>query len=293
MQQSRENYHDIYSDDTTSKSYFDKILTVASEKPFLTQEEEVSVFTELQTASEERKREIREDLTTRNMRLVMSIAKRFQNRGLELDDVFQAGILGLMHAIDKFDYTKGFRLSTYATWWIYQSVILEIHKTGKTIRIPVHVNGLMRKAHKFIETYDATHGRHPSVPEIAEALNVNKEDVENALEASRIQVLSTDRVVSEDGDLYDFLPSIEDDHTHAVFLKDVNAKIREALSGMTDTERYVIEHRYGLNGHPIESPGTIAIDLGIPRQRVLHIQGVAEKRLRRTGYFDAFKDNGE
>ena len=242
----------------------------------LTAAEEV----ELAKRIERGDRQAKERMINSNLRLVVSIAKRYQGHGLPLGDLIQEGIVGLNRAVEKFDWRRGFKFSTYATWWIRQACQRAISNQSRTIRVPAHVHERRAKLARIGRRLEAESGRKPTNDELAEATGYELQHVEEALAAVEASV-SLNQAVGEDGDgeLGDLFadpgaldPAEEADETLR------REAVRRALSTLPELERRVLELRYGFDGEqqPLEA---IERELGISRERVHKLEREAFARL--------------
>jgi RNA polymerase primary sigma factor len=302
-------------DDLDSQVSFDQIaiedtveiyLKEMSRVPLLTVQEEVTLAQNIKTGKEaqnelaslpakagldtrrpleeliEAGRQARDHIIKANTRLVVSIAKRYIGHGVPFLDLIQEGNLGLMKAVEKFEHLRGFRFSTYATWWIRQTITRAIADQGRTIRLPVHMTDRIRVLNRTSHEMEQNLGRPPTIPELAEKLELLPEKVQWLLEVARLPLSLESPVGDEDdSELGMFVEDeISPSPTQVVYNNMLRERVNQVLSTLTPREARILRLRFGLNEDRPYTLEEVGAKFGLTRERIRQIEGKALRRLR-------------
>jgi len=287
-EQNYESY--IYSDSSNTSNAMKMYLKEIEEYPMLSAKEEVELAKAIIDSSEEAK----EKFINANYRLVVSIAKRYRKESVDMLDLIQAGNIGLIKAVEKYDYKKGFKFSTYATWWIKQSITRYIDDCENTIRIPVHlhqrINFVKRKKQELANVLQ----REPSMEELAEVCELEVDKVLDILKRDK-NIVSLDTPIKEDEDssLVEFIPSdahFGDVVIHEVEQNNLREKIDEVLTDLSDQEQQVLRMRFGLDDDTPKTLEEIGKVFGVTRERIRQIEAKALRKLRHPSRSKKLRD---
>ena len=255
----------------------DKYLQEIGKEEMITVEEEVELAQKIRNGD----RKALERLTKANLRFVVSVAKQYQNQGLSLPDLINEGNLGLIKAAEKFDETRGFKLISYAVWWIRQSILQAIAEQSRLVRLPLNQVGSVNKINRILSKFEQENERKPSIEEISEQLDIPEDKVDEAITASGHHVsVDAPFIDGEENSLLDVL--VNSDAPMAdreLVAESLRAEINNALKCLNERERNVVEAFYGINQQELtlEEIGT---KFGLTRERVRQIREKAIRRLR-------------
>jgi RNA polymerase primary sigma factor len=236
----------------------------------------------------------RQRLIEKNLRLVVSVAKKYRGYGLPFEDLIQEGNIGLMKAVEKYDPDRGFRFSTYATWWIRQAVQRAVADKGRTIRVPVHMTEKIRKVSRAYNELSAEFEREPSDEEVAQRLDWNLEEVRLTMEAMP-DATSLDQPVGSDdassSQLGDFVEDERASDTPGEVMREMETEhLKEAIERLPERARYVLVRRYGLDDRNPATLAELGDELEISRERVRQLQREAERILKGGEYGRILRD---
>ena len=263
------------------------LMREARHWPLLTPDEEIELAKRIERGDLVAK----ERMVNSNLRLVMSIARRYQGQGLSMGDLVQEGTLGLIRAVEKFDWRKGFRFSTYATLWIRQSIQRGLENSGRTIRLPVHVGQRARKVARARRELTAKLGREPSDEEIAEETGLELELVLEAAKADR-EPTSLDLPVGDDGETsLGALIATDEAGPHEEVADTLRHEaVQKAIDTLPDKERTVIHLRFGTGGEPPQTLSEVGRRLGLSSTRARELEEQALRRLSRESSLAALRE---
>ncbi|WP_297133371.1 sigma-70 family RNA polymerase sigma factor [Terrisporobacter sp.] len=283
-----ENY--VFGDSSSASNAMKMYLKEIEEYKMLSPNEEIELAKDINDSIPEAK----EKFINANYRLVVSIAKKYRKENVDMLDLIQAGNIGLIKAVEKYDYKKGFKFSTYATWWIKQSITRYIDDCENTIRIPVHlhqrINFIKRKKQELSNELQ----REPSLDELAEVCDMEADKIIEILKRDK-NVVSLDTPIKEDEDssLVEFIPSdanLDDVVIHEVEQKNLREKIDELLTGLNEQEQKVLRMRFGLDDDDPKTLEEIGKVFGVTRERIRQIEAKAIRKLRHPSRLKQLKN---
>ena len=260
----------------TLRLYLNEINRV----PLLTAVEEVTLAKRVEARDES----ARMHLVDANLRLVVNVAKRYATGGLPLLDLIQEGNLGLMQAVDRFDWRRGFKFSTYATWWIRQAITRSLSNDSRTVRLPVHVVETLRKIRRITPDLATRLEREPTAEEIGAELDLNPDRVTEIVRAGR-SLMSLEQPVGEDGEeaLSDFVEDPDSDEPgDRMLVASLSGDVNKAMTILPDRERQILTMRFGLDGSEPWTLDDIGAHFGLTRERIRQLQVEALRKLERS-----------
>jgi RNA polymerase primary sigma factor len=220
----------------------------------------------------------------------VSIAKRYRNQGLPMSDLIQEGNIGLMIAVDKFDHSMGNRFSTYASWWIRQTITRALSQKSRTIRLPLHLSDQLRRINMANEILEQELGRDPTDIELSDRLDISAEQVRDTIDANP-QTISIETPVGEDSEFGDFIEDDQlpppDEAIHSIMLTDTIDRI---LTKLLPREAEILKLRFGLAGKPPQTLEQVGVALGLSRERIRQIERQALRQLRQPQFASMLRD---
>lgn len=280
-------FNSISKDDDLLQMYLKDVGKIK----LLTFKEEQFLGKTMQEKGKKEALNAKKQLVQANLRLVVSIAKRYIGQGVFFMDLVQEGSLGLIKAAEKYDYSRAFKFSTYATWWIKQTIIRAISNHAKTIRIPVHMNDKIRKYKKAFIELSFEMGREPTEKELAKTLGVNMKCLQSIKKAIIKEPISLDTPVTEDLNIQDYIadtsyraPDVETQHNS------LSSSLKNMLGALDDRERTILVHRFGINGETPKTLEQLGKILGFSKERIRQVENSALKKLRNKKELQHFKD---
>ena len=260
-----------------------KYLSHIGQGNLLTHQEEIDLSKRAKAGDQK----ARQRLIEKNLRLVVSVAKKYRGYGLPFEDLIQEGNIGLMKAVEKYDPERGFRFSTYATWWIRQAVQRAVADKGRTIRVPVHMTEKIRKMARTYNELSAEFERDPTDEEVAERLEWTIGEVRDVKDAMP-DAMSLNQPLSSEADSSELGELVEDERasdTPGTVMQEMeSAQLGEAIQRLPERNRYVLLRRYGLDSHEPATLAQLSDELGVSRERIRQLQREAERMLKSGEY---------
>jgi len=281
----------IFNQEFRANDILQMYLRDIGRKSMINAAEEIELGKKIREGKKEEAAIAKAKLVQANLRLVVSICKKYVGQGVLFMDLVQEGSLGLMRAAERFDYRRGFKFSTYATWWIRQTIIRCIANTSRTIRIPVHMSDKIRQYKKVKTVLTLELGREPSVNEIGKAMQIPSEKVSCVKKAMSREPMSLDLPIGEDLYLEDYVPDTEAVSPHVRAMDNLlHENIMEALSVLTEREQAILQERFGLSDGRSKTLEQLGKIFGFSKERIRQIEDIALKKLRDSKAIKHLKD---
>ena len=257
----------------------------------LKKDEELEIGKTIQEGDKNKSDIARKRLIQANLRLVVSIAKKYTGQGVLFMDLVQEGTLGLIKAVSRYDYSKGFKFSTYATWWIRQTIARAIANNSRVIRVPVHMIDKIRLVKKAIYELSYYTGKEPSIEELSQKINMSEKQIELVLNTIKMEPVSLDTPIADNLSLEDYVP--DDNYVSPeenVRKELLRTHIKLILKDLTVKERKIITERFGINGEKPKTLEQLGKDMGFSKERIRQIEATAIKKLRAKDNIKHLKD---
>ncbi len=284
-------HKEVFSQEFRANDILQMYLRDVGKKSMINAAEEIELGKKIKEGNKKEAEKAKSKLVQANLRLVVSICKKYVGQGVLFMDLVQEGSLGLIRAAERFDYRRGFKFSTYATWWIRQTIIRCIANTSRTIRIPVHMSDKIRQYKKIKTDLTLMLGREPSVEEISKKMQISPEKVSCVRKAMGREPISLDLPIGEDLYLEDYVPDAEAVSPHVRAMDSLlHQNIITALAVLTEREKEIIKERFGLNGGRGKTLEELGRIFGFSKERIRQIEDIAIKKLRDSHAIKHLKD---
>ena len=271
----------IFNQEFRANDILQMYLRDVGRKSMINAAEEIELGRKIREGKKEEAEIAKSKLVQANLRLVVSICKKYVGQGVLFMDLVQEGSLGLMRAAERFDYRRGFKFSTYATWWIRQTIIRCIANTSRTIRIPVHMSDKIRQYKKIKTILTLELGKEPSMQEIGKAMRLSAEKVACIKKAMSREPMSLDLPIGEDLYLEDYVPDTEAVSPHVRAMDNLlHENVMKALSILTEREQAILKERFGLNDGRSKTLEQLGRIFGFSKERIRQIEDIALRKLR-------------
>jgi len=281
----------IFNQEFRANDILQMYLRDVGRKSMINAAEEIELGKKIKEGKKEEAEIAKGKLVQANLRLVVSICKKYVGQGVLFMDLVQEGSLGLIRAAERFDYRRGFKFSTYATWWIRQTIIRCIANTSRTIRIPVHMSDKIRQYKKVKTILTLELGREPNIEEIGKAMNISPDKVACVKKAMSREPMSLDLPIGEDLYLEDYVPDAEAVSPHVRAMDNLlHENVMQALSILTEREQAILRERFGLNDGRSKTLEQLGKIFGFSKERIRQIEDIALRKLRASNAMKHLKE---